>query len=159
MKYHTYLLATVIILFAACQNQTTELNNSKEIALDSNVVNVSDVQCYTYIKNRDTANLSFTTTNGIIVGELSYQLYEKDSNKGMIEGEMKGDTLMLDYTFNSEGKESERQVIFLKKDDQLFEGFGDMEEKKGKLIFNDISSLNFKGGIVFKKIDCNKKGY
>ncbi|MBY0541846.1 MAG: hypothetical protein K2P75_00465, partial [Sphingobacteriaceae bacterium] len=77
MKYYNYLLATVIILLAACQNQTTELNNSNEIALDSNVVNVSDVQCYAYIKNRDTANLSFTTTNGIIVGELSYQLYEK----------------------------------------------------------------------------------
>lgn len=159
MKYHTYLLATVIILFAACQNQTTELNNSNEIAPGSNVVNVSDVQCYAYIKNKDTANLSFTTANGIIVGELSYQLFEKDSNKGMIKGEMRGDTLMLDYTFNSEGKESERQVIFLKKDDQLFEGFGDMEEKKGKFIFKDVSSLNFKGGTVFNKIDCNKKGY
>ena len=72
---------------------------------------------------------------------------------------MKGDTLMLDYTFNSEGIESERQVVILRKGNQLFEGYGDMEEKKGKLIFKDVSSLNFKGGIVFNKIDCNKKGY
>lgn len=159
MKYYNYLLATVIILLAACQNQTTELNNNNEIALDTNVVNVSDVQCYAYIKNRDTANLNFTTTNGIIVGELAYKLYEKDSNKGMVEGEMKGDTLLLDYTFNSEGKESERQVIFIKKGNQLFEGFGDMEEKNGKFVFKDVPNLKFKGGIIFNKIDCNKKGY
>lgn len=157
MKYYNYLIAIVTILFTACQNRTNELDN--EIAIDKNIVNVSDVQCYAYIKNRDTANLSFTTTNGIIVGELSYQLYEKDSNEGIIEGEMKGDTLILDYTFNSEGIESERQVVILRKGNQLFEGYGDMEEKKGKLIFKDVSSLNFKGGIVFNKIDCNKKGY
>lgn len=159
MKKYTYLLPTVTVLFAACQNQSTEINDSNGIPLDTNVVNVSDVQCYTYAKNKDTANLSFTITNGIIVGELDYKLFEKDSNKGMVEGEMRGDTLMLDYTFNSEGIESERQVIMLKKDNQLFEGFGDVEEKNGKFVFKNISSLNFKGGIVFNKIDCNKKGY
>ena len=159
MKNYNYLLATIIILFAACQNQTKQINNSNEIAVDTNIVNVSDVQCYAYIKNKDTANLSFTITNGIIVGELAYKLYEKDNNKGMVEGEMKGDTLIIDYTFNSEGMESERQVVMLKKGNQLFEGFGDVEEKNGKLIFKDLSSLNFKDGIVYNKIDCNKKGY
>lgn len=157
MKYYNYLIAIVSILFAACQNRTSEIDN--EIAIDTNIVNVGDIQCYNHTENRDTASLSFTITNGIIVGELTYQLYEKDSNKGMIEGEIKGDTLIVDYTFNSEGMESTRQVVFLKKGDQLLEGFGDVEEKKGKLIFKDISSLNFKDGIIFTKVDCNKKGY
>lgn len=153
------LMVFAALLFIACQNNNSDSNNSEEAPIDTNMVAISDIECYTYIKNRDTATLNFTNTNDTLIGELNYNLYEKDSNKGIIEGEMKGDTLMLDYTFNSEGIESERQVVILRKGNQLFEGYGDMEEKKGKLIFKDVSSLNFKDGIVFNKIDCNKKGY
>lgn len=153
------LMVFAALLFIACQNNNSNSNNSEEAPIDTNMVAISDIECYTYIKNRDTATLNFTNTNDTLIGELNYNLYEKDSNKGIIEGEMKGDTLMLDYTFNSEGIEFERQVVILRKGNQLFEGYGDMEEKKGKLIFKDVSSLNFKGGIVFNKIDCNKKGY
>lgn len=159
MKIYSYLLVAITIVFTACQNQTTNQNNKNELALDTTLVNVSDSQCYAYIKNKDTANLSFTTTNGIVVGDLTYKLYEKDSNKGMIEGEMKGDTLFLDYTFSSEGVESVRQVVMLKKANQLLEGSGEMEEKSGKLVFKNISSLNFGQGIVFNKTDCSNKGY
>ncbi|RZL50183.1 MAG: hypothetical protein EOP00_05515 [Pedobacter sp.] len=147
----TIALATA---FTACQQPNRTKDVSDTVAVEQNIVKVSDTFCYAYIKNRDTAMLNFTTTNGITTGELSYKLYEKDSNKGIIEGEMKGDTLLADYTFNSEGSESVRQVAFLKKGDQLIEGFGDVEEKNGKTVFKKTANLTFGNSIVFEKGDC-----
>ena len=67
---------------------------------------------------------------------------------------MKGDTLVADYTFNSEGKLSTRQVAFLKKDGKLMEGFGEVVEKDGKIYFKSISDLKFDDAIEFTKINC-----
>ncbi len=145
--------------FTACQSEKTNQNEANKVSVETNIVEVSDTFCYSYIKNRDTAKLTFIITNGIITGELSYNLYEKDSNKGIIEGEMHGDTLKVDFTFNSEGKESVRQVAFLKKDNKLMEGFGEVEEKNGKTLFKATSNLNFTDGMIFSKIDCSVKGY
>jgi len=58
------------------------------------------------------------------------------------------------YTFQSEGKTSIREVAFLKKGDQLAEGFGDVEEVKGKTKFKDLSKLKFDGLMTFDNIDC-----
>ena len=81
-------------------------------------------------------------------------IFEKDKNNGIFEGELHGDTLIAEYTFTSEGKESIRQVAFLKKGNQLFEGFGDMEDKNGKMMFKNISTLKFGESMVFNKTDC-----
>ena len=142
-------------LFTACQNETPKQNSGEEIAIDTNAVTISNIECYAYINNKDTATLNFTTTNDTVVGELNYNFYEKDSNKGIIEGEMKSDTLTLNYIFNSEGRESVRQVVMLKKANQLIEATGEMEDKNGKFVFKNLSNLNFGQGIIFSKIDCN----
>lgn len=145
-------LVVVTQLFTACQSE----NNKKDIdsTLTSEKINISETYCYSFIKNNDTAKLNFINTNGITTGELSYSLYQKDKNKGIIEGEMKGDTLIVDYTFDSEGSESVREVVFLQRNNQLIEGFGDVEEKDGKTVFKDKSKLIFGNSIVFKKVDC-----
>lgn len=144
------------LLFTACQNQTENKSNTDQQTPGTTTTTISSIkECYTYIKNRDTASLSFTNTNGMLDGELTYKLYEKDSNKGIIEGEMKGDTLMLNYIFNAEGRESIRQVVMLKKANQLLEATGEVEEKNGKFVFKNLSNLNFGDGIIFDKIDCN----
>jgi hypothetical protein len=59
-----------------------------------------------------------------------FKFYEKDSNKGVIDGKLNGDTLLADYKFMSEGIQSTRQVIFLIKDSNATEGYGPMEEKR-----------------------------
>ena len=69
---------------------------------------------------------------------------------------MRGDTLVADYTFNSEGIESVRQVAFLKKGDQLLEGYGDVEQKDNKTVFKNISTLSFGQSTIFNKTDCKQ---
>ncbi len=68
-----------------------------------------------------------------VTGSLVYKLHQKYSNKGEFEGQMKGDTLIADHKFMSEGTQSVRQVIFLVKDSIAREGYGNMEEKNGKI--------------------------
>lgn len=111
--------------------------------------------CYTSTKSRDTASLMIITSGAVVTGELRYQHYEKDSNNGTIRGKMRGDTLIADYLFNSEGKSSIREVAFLKKDGKLVEGFGEVMEKDGKVIFKSIASLKFEDTMAFTKVTCN----
>ncbi|TKC05524.1 hypothetical protein FA048_17515 [Pedobacter polaris] len=152
MKNYFFPIIIAALSFTACQSESTEQED--KVAVDTNIVKVGETYCYTYIKNKDTAKLTFMSTNGITTGELSYNLFEKDKNKGIIEGEMRGDTLLAEYTFNSEGKESVRQVAFLKKGNQLLEGFGDVEDKSGKMMFKNPTKLTFGQSIVFEKADC-----
>ena len=56
----------------------------------------------------------------------------------------------------SEGKLSARQVIFLLKDSTATEGYGDMEEKDGKMVFKNTNDITFGTGLVLKKAECGE---
>lgn len=154
-KHFLSIIALAIALFTACQSNKSTQTDTDSSTLDTNITSATTQHCYQYIKNRDTAKLSFMTSGKITTGELSYNFAEKDKNKGIIKGEMRGDTLVADYTFSSEGRESVRQVAFLKKGDQMLEGFGDVLEKDGKMVFKHLDSLRFGQPIIFDKTDCH----
>ena len=146
----------ILILFVclfACRQTTKVRIEPKETDTISNIP-IAEQTCYTYIKGKDTAELTLITTGIVSTGELAYKWFEKDKNMGTVEGEMRGDTLVATYTFNSEGQQSTRQVAFLRKGNQFLEGFGDVEEKNGKTQFKDLSKLDFNKGITFEKIAC-----
>ncbi len=69
---------------------------------------------------------------------------------------MKGDTLFAEYKFMSEGTESIREVAFLKKENDFVKGYGDSEEKNGKMIIKNKSGLNFNNNLILKKGACEK---
>lgn len=143
-------------LFASCQGGTSKKTQAK---IDSTIVTNTETKldsttCYQYIKNRDTAILSINQKDNRITGNLGYNLYEKDKNAGTIKGVVRGDTVIVDYTFQSEGRKSVREVAWLKKGDQLIEGFGDVEELNGKMKFKDVSKLKFDSGLIFTETAC-----
>ncbi|QDW26165.1 hypothetical protein FFJ24_015620 [Pedobacter sp. KBS0701] len=156
MKNMIPVLGIATLLMAACQGGTAKKTQAK---IDSTIVTNAEtatdsVQCYQYIKNRDTATLSLKSENNKVTGTLGYNLYEKDKNAGTIAGIVKGDTIVANYTFQSEGQTSVREVAFLKQGAQLIEGFGDVQEVKGETRYKDISKLKFDGSMAFGKIDC-----
>jgi len=110
--------------------------------------------CFVGITNKDTVVLSFTQSDSSVNGDLFYKFNEKDLNTGTIEGVMMGDTLVADYTFKSEGTSSIRQVVFLKHGDEMIEGFGDVEDNQGRMIFRNLSALTFDRSVVVKQTDC-----
>jgi hypothetical protein len=54
-----------------------------------------------------------------LTGELIFQNYEKDSSYGVFTGKFTADQLTIDFTFQSEGIESKRQIVLTKSADQL----------------------------------------
>jgi hypothetical protein len=162
MKSSILMLAFFAIMVASCTNENKSKqtgNNNEVIAVDTTFTatnpkkNSSD--CYVYIKNKDTASLQINIDGEELTGELNYNMFEKDSNKGKIAGEMKGDTIIAEYTFDSEGMRSVREVVFVKKDDgNIYEGTGEVVEKGGKMVFKDRSILKFSPTMVFAKTNC-----
>ena len=150
------------LLTVACNSSNTDnktVDSSSITSIDTTLTPSVPIheklsQCYIYTKKRDTARLKVNTENEELTGDLSYNLFEKDSNKGTISGEIKGDTIIAEYIFDSEGMRSTREVVFLKRDGKLYEGFGEVEEKNGKTKFKDRTKLKFGDGIVFSLTDC-----
>jgi len=152
-----------LVLLAGCKDETKEaanLQNNQSAKPDSSGVIITGGNdgdhCFASFRNKDTVTLRFTQTDTLISGELVYQFYEKDKNRGSILGVIKGDTIVADYTFNSEGTSSRRQVVFLRRNGELVEGFGDVEPKDGKMIFRDLSTLTFDNSMVLQATDCSK---
>ncbi|MPR35893.1 hypothetical protein [Salmonirosea aquatica] len=152
MKYP--LLLATLLLTAACTSEKTDQTDTSQ---ESEAVEAAESStCYAAILGQDTLSLRVERMSDDVTGDLAYNFYEKDDNEGTIEGKMHGDTLLADYTFMSEGTESVRQVAFLKKGDGFVEGYGDMEDQNGKMVFKNTAALDFGSNSVFKKVPCNE---
>ncbi|AQG80120.1 hypothetical protein [Spirosoma montaniterrae] len=154
------ILLVGVALLAACQGQKkTDETTSTTVATGETTAAVTTApapQCYAYYSAKDTVSAQLTMMDTTVAGTLLYRLSGKDANTGTLSGRMMGDTLMADYTFMSEGQESVRQVAFLVKNNELSEGYGNVSEQNGKMVFSDKSGLKFPGTMVLKKVDCSK---
>lgn len=151
MKQLFFVFVTLFTL--ACNNTTKE--NAVADSTGTTRTGESPDRCYAYLTDKDTVKMQLVLDGKNASGDLSYRLYEKDSNTGTLSGTMQGDTLIADYTFSSEGVQSVREVRFLKQDDMLVEGTGDMEEVNGKMVYRQPSDIRYMGGLVLKKVRCD----
>jgi hypothetical protein len=87
-----------------------------------------------------------------ISGTLTYAFVGKDLNTGTFKGKMVNNILIADYTFESEGVSSERQIAFKLVDNQFVEGYG--ERVKNGTRFKDIAKLQFNYNMPLKKVIC-----
>jgi len=110
--------------------------------------------CYRYIANNDTVSLYLDFAGNRVDGTLFYNLYEKDKNEGTIIGEIKGDTIIAEYTFLSEGVTSASEVVFLKRNNHLIQGFGETTTVEGKQVFKKRSTLDFNDSLVLTATEC-----
>lgn len=144
MKKTFLILLACISLLTSCKNEPKQTSP------------VSTAQCYSYITDKDTVSMKLTIMGDEVTGDLSYKYFQKDQNKGTLRGAMRGDTLFAIYTFMSEGAESSREVAFLRKGSDLVEGYGDVQEMDGKVVFTNRTSLDFSSSVVLKLVDCDK---
>lgn len=154
----SFFLLVCLRICSSCNN-TAETKNLTD--KDSGEVmssgNTETTQCYLGIPGKDSIFLQLHIDNNTVSGDLEYKRFEKDRNKGTIKGMFRGDTLVADYTFMSEGVMSVREVMFLKKGDVLMEGFGDVEEKNGKMVFKNTGDVNFDEFMLLKQNDCRNE--
>lgn len=138
---------------AGCGTKNTTTSEAAT-GTDSAMTTIGQMQCYALITNGDTVRLSLTQQGSDMNGTLYYQLAGKDRNTGTLSGQMRGDTLLADYTFQSEGVESVREVAFLAKDGGFVEGYGPVQEAGSKMIFTPKAPLTFEMNRLLTKTTC-----
>ena len=153
MKKEITILLTALA-FISCKNDALEPLAAPTVQ-EEMVANESKIICYQGIIKKDTVNLKLHFEEGQDVkGELAYLFFEKDRNNGTLVGQMSGDTLRGNYTFLSEGKESSREVVFLRKGKIIIEAYGDVEEIEKKTVFKDPKKLYFDSATVLTEVEC-----
>lgn len=103
---------------------------------------------YIAIDGKDTARMELHQFTKKIEGSLQINYAKKDNNIGKIEGKFKGDTLFVNYVFKV-GKNKptyKNPLAFLRKDDKLIIGIGEMENTVGRTYFKKDIPLNFDQG-------------
>lgn len=157
-KVLTLIAVLSLSVFASCKKETTTIEPvqiTPSPPKEAELVEPAGDQCYAWRLNGSIIEMSFNVNSHQEVnGKLSYNLAGKDKNEGTLIGNMKGDTLIADYTFNSEGVSSVREVAFLQKDGTFIEGYGDVVTANDKVSFKDKSKLKFDAKNTLVKVDC-----
>ena len=154
MKNDFLFLMFAICVLTSCKKEVNEPLVTPTVQ-EEMVASESQIICYQGIIKKDTINLSLhIEQNQEIKGELSYLFFEKDKNNGTVIGQMTGDTLKANYTFMSEGKKSEREIVFLRKGKIMIEAYGDVEQLESKTVFKDPKKLFFDSATVLTEVDC-----
>ena len=150
------ILALAIISQSSCNNNANT-TSPEEDTTKADTTHLSGGlvrECYAQI-GKDTVLLSIIVNQSNAVnGTLFIHRSGKDINQGNLDGKLTNDTLLAEYTFYSEGRQSVREVVFLKKDDAMIEGYGEVEDRNGKMIFKNTGTLKFDDKMKLKKVDC-----
>jgi len=143
MKLLCFLFAIAILVTPSCK----ENQNKDEDGVITN--------CYSKVDRDTIALMTKTLGDSVLTGLLRYKWFEKDENVGTIRGVFRGDTLFAEYNFRSEGLESTREVVFLKKGNLLIEGIGKVEVSGSHQYFVNPKEIKFNSGIELAEGDCD----
>ncbi|MER3375632.1 MAG: hypothetical protein RIM83_13420 [Allomuricauda sp.] len=155
------LVFFLIILAVNCK--TKEEKNSSEPEISTEMTEekmetsspILETGCYIYEANGNKIRFEITAVSETVLGNLDYALKEKDANTGTFAGVLKDSILIGSYTFVSEGMESTREIVFLLKDDQLIEGYGELDETGAA--FKDKNALSFSSSMPLSKTNCDSE--
>jgi hypothetical protein len=163
------LFAFTLLVLVSCgtspENADAKDDNAKENSVHAGADAVTGFAtgkpfvlagCYEMIFKRDTATLMLEVIDTLISGNLAYHLWERDKNTGTIKGKLQDSLIIADYTFQSEGVTSVREVIFKIKDSTLAQAFGDIEERQNKIVFRNRASLQYMDQNPFVKVACKE---
>lgn len=122
----------------------------------------TSVACYMALYEKDTVDLKINTLkNGKIAGEMVMKILDMPKKVGKINGEFRGDTLFVDYTFfqgANEKKIFKNPMAMLKKGNELILGSGKIETYLGKSYFAKDTPIDFeKVKYKFTSVDCVDK--
>ena len=148
MKKILYCFGAIALL-SACIKKTENKETDTSIVTNTSQTDFSGL--YSYQQNGDTITLQLTVDGTKANGNLLYALNEKDRNSGSFVGEIKDGVLLANYAFSSEGVLSERQIAFKLTDTSAIEGYGEVEEINGKMVFKDPANLKYGTGLVLTK--------
>jgi len=114
--------------------------------------NDSVVGCYVAKLAKDVYLLKIDSeVNGNVVGALAFNNFEKDSSSGTFNGTYKDGILLGNYSFSSEGMDSEMQVIFKKEEGAFVRGYGNTKIEGDKVTFENLADITYDSSAKFTK--------
>lgn len=118
-------------------------------------------QCYIAIDGSDTAYLTLDSrADDKISGKLLINFQNKPNNNGKLNGEFKGDTLFVDYTFTAGENKTvyKNPLAFLSDSGKMVLGIGTIETYLGRSYFAKGKPIDFdKGRFKFDSLDCKNQ--
>lgn len=112
----------------------------------------SIIGCYSAMLERDVYTLTITSEHrGTVLGSVSFDNFEKDSSSGTFVGTYNDGLLVGDYSFQSEGMSSVRQLAFQKVDNGFVPGFGEVQVVDDRETFVDTTALSYDNSYTFIK--------
>lgn len=159
MKYLSlfYVLLACIGLESCNKNQS-----QKDIDAQTLAVKPAKIECYKALYEKDTIDLKINTmSTGKINGDMVMKVFNKAEKAGKINGEFRGDTLFVDYSFTQVENDKvtyKNPMAFLKRGNELILGNGKIETYLGASYFAkgtpiDFDSVKYK----FTTVDCVEK--
>lgn len=151
------LLTFALVTVVSCKNNTKTENQSvteENTVMEASQKSTLETGCYEYKSDDNNIKMKITEVNENVMGDLHISYAEKDDNQGKFVGMLNGNKLIGTYTFNSEGIKSSREIAFLVKDNQLIEGYGDLNEEGTK--FKDVNTIKYTSTMPLTKVDCDR---
>lgn len=109
--------------------------------------------CYVATLQQDVYSMNIISQEGSdIEGTLVFNNYEKDSSSGSLKGSYEDGILFGRYVFQSEGMNSDMEVIFKKVEDGFIRGYGPVDETGENFISRD--DIEFDASFVFEATDA-----
>ena len=144
-----------ILLIAACNGPKKDSPIDAAFSPEAEHLEEINTECFQYADGKDTVRLTTHIDGTSIAGSLDYSFYEKDKNRGTIDGEIRDNMIIAEYTFQSEGVTSKRQVVFKNTDEGWKEGYGEMKNVDGISTYVNIDSLDYSHQMALNPIPCD----
>lgn len=151
---------TIICLLFTCIGLQSCKDNKKETVVA--IETPTNVDCYKAIYEKDTLDMRINNLkDGKVTGSLQMVLAASPTKMGELAGAFRGDTLFVSYTFtdaSNKDKTFKNPMAFLKKDNQLILGNGEIETTMGASYFVKDKLIDFdQVKYKFNTVDCVEK--
>lgn len=102
------------------------------------------------LQNQDSSIISLHLNGSQVSGTFNHLPFEKDSRKGTITGELKGDTIKALWSFMQEGMNDTIRVEFKLSENKLLQKSFGVDQSTGRQILTDTSTFS----IPYQKTVC-----
>lgn len=163
-KITFFLLAAALVAGCNSNSETNKAGSDSTGTVHGNAkpIGTTDTKplmldgCYEMVIRKDTATLELTVQDSTVTGKLVYDWFEKDGNSGTIKGVLRDSLIIADYHFESEGLMSVREVVLRIQNNTLAQGFGELSDNNGKVVYSDPSNLQYDTVHPFVKVPCGR---
>ncbi len=151
-----YTLFFGILSIVGCKEPKEDSPIDVALSPDAEYLEEINTECFQHVNEKDTIQLMTLTVGTKVTRTLDYSIFEKDKNTGSIEGEIRENRMVAEYTFMSESDSSKREVVFQKTEEGWKEGCGKMNTTDGIPVQVDIDSLDFSHQFILAPVPCDE---